>query len=158
MSDGTEPPAVARVRDHAAGHGLDIRTLRFPDGTHTATDAARAIGCEVGRIVKSLVFAVDGAAVVVLCSGADRVDASLRRAALGAAHVRRATADEARRATGYVIGGVPPFGHGCPVLVDLRLLAFDLVWAAAGLPDTVFSIAPAELERLSGARTAAVAR
>ncbi len=158
MSDGPEHPAVARVRDHAAARGLDIRTLRFPVGTHTAVDAARAIGCEVGRIVKSLVFEADGATIVVLCSGADRIDEALLRAAVGAAHVRRATADEARRATGYVIGGVPPFGHGCPVLVDQRLLAFDLVWAAAGLPDTVFAIAPADLERVSGARTAAVAR
>ena len=158
MSDGPEHPAVARVREHAAAFGLDVRMLRFPDGTHTALDAARAIGCEVGRIVKSLVFQADGSAVVVLCSGADRIDEALLRTALGAAHVRRATPDEARRATGCVIGGVPPFGHGCPVLVDQRLLAFDLVWAAAGLPDTVFAIAPADLERVSGARAAAVAR
>jgi len=156
-SDDPEHPAVSRVRDHVAAHGVTIRIVRFPAGTRTAADAARAIGCDVGRIVKSLAFLADGVATVVLCSGADRVDEGRLAATLGAAHVRRATADEARASTGYVIGGVPPFAHTtpCPVLVDVRLLGFDEVWAAAGLPDAVFAIAPGELVRLSGARTVA---
>ncbi len=149
-----EHPALTRVRAHAATNGVAIEIRRFPVGTRTAEDAARAIGCEVARIVKSLVFLADGAAVVVLCSGADRVDERRLAEVLGASHVRRATADEARAATGYAIGGVPPFAHAtaCQVVIDERLLALDPVWAAAGLPDAVFAIAPGELVRLSGAR------
>lgn len=151
-----EHPAIARVRAHAAANGVAIEVRRFPAGTRTAEDAARAIDCEVARIVKSLVFLADGVAVVALCSGADRVDERRLAAALGASHVRRATADEARAATGYVIGGVPPFAHAtaCAIVVDRRLLDLDLVWAAAGLPDAVFAIAPGDLVRLSGARPA----
>ncbi len=149
-------PALARVRAHAASAGVPVEIRRFPAGTRTAEDAARAIGCEVARIVKSLVFLADGAAVVALCSGADRVDERRLGAVLGASHVRRATADEARAATGYVIGGVPPFAYAtpCTVLIDERLLGLDPVWAAAGLPDAVFAIAPGDLVRLSGARCA----
>jgi len=101
--------------------------------------------------VKSLVFLADGAPVVVLCSGADRVDEAKLAAALGTAGVRRATADEAKSATGYAIGGVPPFAHRSDlrVMVDDGLLAFATVWAAAGLPDAVFPIAPLDLLRLS---------
>ena len=154
-----EHPALARVRAHAAANGIAIEVRRFPAGTRTAEDAARAIGCEVARIVKSLVFLADGVAIVALCSGADRVDERRLAEALGASHVRRATADEARAATGYAIGGVPPFAHSAPcrVVVDERLLALDPVWAAAGLPDAVFAIAPGDLVRLSGARAAAIA-
>ena len=156
----SEHPALTRVRAHAAASGVAIEIRRFPLGTRTAEDAARAIGCEVARIVKSLVFLADGAAVVALCSGADRVDERRLAAVLGASYVRRATADEARAATGYAIGGVPPFAHatGCRVLVDERLLELDPVWAAAGLPDAVFAIAPGDLVRLSGASGAAIAR
>jgi prolyl-tRNA editing enzyme YbaK/EbsC (Cys-tRNA(Pro) deacylase) len=94
----------------------------------------------------------------VLCSGADRVDEAKLAAALGASGVRRATADEAKAATGYAIGGVPPFGHATAlaVIVDEGLLGFGTVWAAAGLPDAVFPLAPAELVRLSGGRQADV--
>jgi len=126
---------------------------RFPSTTRTAQDAAREIGCEVAEIVKSLVFLAEDSPVVVLCSGADRVDETKLKTALGASAVRRATANEAKSATGYAIGGVPPFGHDTDlrVVIDHGLLAFDTVWAAAGLPDAVFPIAPAELVRLSGA-------
>jgi prolyl-tRNA editing enzyme YbaK/EbsC (Cys-tRNA(Pro) deacylase) len=94
----------------------------------------------------------------VLCSGADRVDLTKLKDAFGAATVRRATADEAKSSTGYAIGGVPPFGHaaGLRVLVDDGLFAFATVWAAAGLPDAVFPIAPADLVRLSDGRRADV--
>lgn len=126
---------------------------RFPAGTQTAEDAARAIGVAVGQIVKSLVFRAADETLVVLCSGAARVDEAKLAAASGAAAVRRATAGEAKDATGYAIGGVPPFAHAtaCRVLCDAGLLSFEEVWAASGLPDAVFSIAPDELVRLAGA-------
>jgi len=144
------------VSAHAATHGVQIAVTRFPSTTRTAQDAAREIGCEVAEIVKSLVFIADAAPVVVLCSGADRVDEPKLQAALGASAVRRATADEAKTATGYAIGGVPPFGHAAElrVIVDPGLLEHPTVWAAAGLPDAVFPIAPADLVRLSRATVA----
>ena len=127
---------------------------RFPAGTHTAEDAARAIGTEVGKIVKSLVFLAAGDPVVVLVSGADRVDEAKLAQATGSPSVRRATANEVRERTGYVVGGVPPFGHAgtTKVVVDGALLGHDVVWAAAGLPDAVFPIGPADLVRVSAAR------
>jgi prolyl-tRNA editing enzyme YbaK/EbsC (Cys-tRNA(Pro) deacylase) len=149
---------VARVSAYAAERGVAIAVTRFSATTRTAEDAARQIGCAVAEIVKSLVFQVEGASVVVLCSGADRVDESKLTAALGASAVRRATAVEAKAATGFAIGGVPPFAHASDlrVIVDRRLLALGTVWAAAGLPDAVFPIAPAELLRLSGGQEAEV--
>ncbi|MBI2325461.1 MAG: YbaK/EbsC family protein [Chloroflexi bacterium] len=151
-------PAVERVRTHAKEHGLDLDVRRYPAGTHTAEDAARAIGCEVAQIVKSLVFLAAGDPVVVLVAGSDRVDESKLAAVLGAYSARRATANEVRGSTGFVVGGVPPFGHRVPlpVVVDDALLRHEVVWAAAGLPDAVFPIAPAELVRLSGATEADV--
>jgi prolyl-tRNA editing enzyme YbaK/EbsC (Cys-tRNA(Pro) deacylase) len=146
------------VSAHAAERGIAISVKRFPSTTRTAQDAAREIGCTVAEIVKSLVFLADGAPVVVLCSGADRVDEAKLRDVLGAAGVRRATADEAKTATGYAIGGVPPFGHAASlrVVVDRGLRAFPTVWAAAGLPDAVFPIVPDDLVRLSAATEADV--
>jgi Cys-tRNA(Pro) deacylase len=150
---------VARVRAHAAERGVDLEVRRFRATTRTAEDAAREIGTEVRRIVKSLVFIADGRAVVVLCSGENRV--SVRRLAdiLRARSVRRATADEAKAHTGFPIGGVPPFGHerDLEVIADEALMEFETVWAAAGLPDAVFEIPVADLVRLSGARRAAIA-
>jgi len=131
---------------------------RFPAGTRTSQDAANAIGVEVARIVKSLVFVTGDETVVVLCSGASRVDEA-KLAAVVAGVARRATADEAKTATGYAIGGVPPFAHAsaCRVVCDRGLLAFDVVWAACGLPDAVFAISPADLVRLSAATVSDVA-
>lgn len=149
-------PNVARVTDAARAAGVDISVERFPEGTRTATDAARAVGCEVGQIVKSLVFMADARPLVALVSGANRVDLGRLAAAAGAAETRRADGDEARAATGFAIGGVPPFGHAgdVTVVVDRDLLAFDRVWAAAGLPDAVFPIAPDDLLRASGGTVA----
>jgi prolyl-tRNA editing enzyme YbaK/EbsC (Cys-tRNA(Pro) deacylase) len=146
------------VRAHARSAGIELRVRRFTASTRTAQDAAREIGTTVDRIVKSLVFMSGDGAVIVLCSGASRVDERRLAVALGVTEVRRATADEAKSATGYAIGGVPPFAHAtaCRVLCDRGLLAFDEVWAAAGLPDAVFPIAPSELVRLSGAAVADV--
>jgi prolyl-tRNA editing enzyme YbaK/EbsC (Cys-tRNA(Pro) deacylase) len=133
-----------------ANTGLAVR--EFPQGTRTATDAARAVGCEVGQIVKSLVFVAAGKPVVALVSGANRVDEK-RLGAVAGEPVAKADAETARSATGYSIGGVPPFGHATevPVFMDRDLLGYDMVWAAAGRPDSVFEIAPGRLRDLSGA-------
>ncbi len=147
-------PNVERVVAAAAAAGLRIEVERFPEGTRTAEDAARAVGCEVGQIVKSLVFMADGRPVLALVSGANRLDPARLAAAVGATETRRATGDEARAATGYAIGGVPPLGHDAQLttVVDRRLLAHDRVWAAAGLPDAVFAVTPEDLVRASGGR------
>jgi prolyl-tRNA editing enzyme YbaK/EbsC (Cys-tRNA(Pro) deacylase) len=142
---------VSRFEEWLRTAGLDLEVRRFPQGTRTAEDAARAIGCQVGQIVKSLVFTSDGRPVVALVSGANRVDTGKLADAAGGA-VGKADADLARSATGYAIGGVPPFGHATavPVFLDRDLLAYEVVWAAAGRPDSVFPIQPARLRELSG--------
>ncbi|WP_420446902.1 YbaK/EbsC family protein [Candidatus Poriferisodalis sp.] len=129
--------------------------LRFPDGTRTAVQAAAAVGCELGQIVKSLVFLCDGEAVLALTSGSNRVDTARLGAVLGGT-ITRADADGVREATGYAIGGTPPFGHARPLraVADRALLVYDTVWAAAGTPDTVFELTPSELMRASGAEVA----
>jgi prolyl-tRNA editing enzyme YbaK/EbsC (Cys-tRNA(Pro) deacylase) len=156
---GQPHPGLARVVAAAASTGLVIEVERFPEGTRTAADAARAVGCHVAQIVKSLVFVADGEPVIALVSGADRLDPARLAAAVGATVVRRADGDEARAATGFAIGGVPPFGHirALRVVMDERLLAHDVVWAAAGLPDAVFRARPRDLQATSGARVAALA-
>jgi Cys-tRNA(Pro) deacylase len=148
------------VREFAEARGVTIEIKRFTATTRTAEDAAKQIGTDVARIVKSLVFVADGTPVVALCSGAARVDEARLAEALGATAVRRASADAAKRATGYAIGGVPPFAHEreCRIVADEGLLVFDVVWAAAGLPDAVFAIAPRELIRLANASVMRVAR
>jgi prolyl-tRNA editing enzyme YbaK/EbsC (Cys-tRNA(Pro) deacylase) len=149
--------ATERFRALAEAVGVAVAVSEFPEGTRTATDAATAVGCHVAAIVKSLVFVVDGRAVLALTSGANRVDERQLAAAMGATEVRKATADEARAATGYAIGGTPPFAHTgdgvAEVLIDPQLLTHAEVWAAAGTPSTVFPIAPARLAEVAGART-----
>ena len=133
--------------------GLHIEIRRFPEGTRTAEDAARAVGCEVAQIVKSLVFLADGRPVVALVSGVDRLDPVRLASVTGATTVERADGDAVRAATGYAIGGVPPFGHArpIPVFLDRALLRHEVVWAAAGRPDAVFAAPPEALARASGA-------
>jgi prolyl-tRNA editing enzyme YbaK/EbsC (Cys-tRNA(Pro) deacylase) len=152
-------PNVSRVTAAARAVGLEIDVTRFPEGTRTAEDAARAIGCSVAQIVKSLVFMADGQPVLALVSGANRVDMGHLAGATGANGARRASGDEAREAGGYAIGGVPPFGHAQPltVLIDRDLLTHDVLWAAAGLPDAVFAISPDDLVRASGGRVVELA-
>jgi prolyl-tRNA editing enzyme YbaK/EbsC (Cys-tRNA(Pro) deacylase) len=154
-------PSAAHPRFVAAlaSLGLDDADVRaFPDGTRTAADAAAAIGCELSQIVKSLVFEADGHPVLVLVDGATRVDVERVRAVLGAEHVGRARADVVREATGYAIGGVPPFGHvtALHVLADRRLFGHATVWAAAGTPHTVFPIDPKTLVAHAGGTRADV--
>jgi len=152
-------PNVSRVVDAARAAGLEIEVEHFPAGTRTAADAARAVGCDVAQIVKSLVFMAAGAPVVALVSGANRVDLGRLAAAVGGGRVRRADGDEARAATGFAIGGVPPFGHAhdVRVVVDRDLLDHEQLWAAAGLPDAVFAIGPPDLVRASGGAVADLA-
>jgi prolyl-tRNA editing enzyme YbaK/EbsC (Cys-tRNA(Pro) deacylase) len=137
----------------AAELGLDLQITRFPQGTRTAEEAAAAIGCGVGAIVKSLVLASDEGPLMVLTSGANRVSYAKVQAATGRSGVRRADAEMARAATSYPVGGTSPFGHPAPLetLIDRDLLAYREVWAAAGTPDSVFAIAPDALVAALGA-------
>ncbi|MEW2510795.1 YbaK/EbsC family protein [Streptomyces sp. NPDC046870] len=152
MTTTAHPRFAAAVEESGLGELLP-RVRGFPEATRTAAEAAAAIGCELSRICKSLVFAADGVPVLVLVDGASRVDVERLRQELGAAKVTRADAGLVRETTGYAIGGVPPFGHRTRtrVLADRSLLAHEVVWAAAGTPYTVFPIAPEELVAHAGA-------
>jgi len=145
-------PNVARVVEAGRALGLTIITRRFPEGTKTAQDAANAIGVAVGQIVKSLVFAVDGEIVMAYVSGANQLDEKKLAAAAGGAKCSRVDADAVREATGFPIGGVPPFGHTkqLRVFIDPDLLQFEEVWAAAGTWNDVFGIEPHKLVEASG--------
>ena len=152
------PRAAAAVVTAGRSLGLELDVREFPQGTRTAADAARAIGCRVDQIVKSLVFMADTDPVLVLTSGGNRVDVVKVGRRQDATAVRKADAEEVRAATGYAIGGTPPFGHAreLPVLVDRHLTSFQEVWAAAGTPRHVFAISPADLLRATGGRVADV--
>lgn len=146
---------VAALR--AAGSAGQVRLL--DDSARTAAEAAAALGCDVGAIANSLVFTADGDPLLVLTSGAHRVDTGAVAALLGAAAVRRADPDTVRAATGQVIGGVAPVGHPAPLttLVDTALSAYDVVWAAAGHAHAVFATSYDELLRITAGRPAQVA-
>ncbi|MFO7960872.1 MAG: YbaK/EbsC family protein [Nitriliruptoraceae bacterium] len=146
--------ADERFTARAAALGVEVDARRFPQGTRTAADAAAAIGCDVAQIVKSLVFIADDQPVLALTSGANRVDEGRLATAMGAQQVRKASAEEVRTATGYAIGGTPPFGHdrALTVLCDRDLLAFEVVWAAAGTPMDVFAVRPDQLVEAADAR------
>ncbi len=149
-------PNVVRVVEAGRALGLTIEPRRFPDGTKTAADAAAAIGVDIGQIVKSLIFAVDGEVVLAYVSGANQLDEKKLAAAAGGSKCSRVDADVVREATGFPIGGVPPFGHSTQlrVFVDPDLLQYDEVWAAAGTWNDVFGIEPHKLvEASGGART-----
>ncbi len=176
MADADVHPNARRVTAAAAALGLDIEVRSYPAGTRTAQDAAAAVGCDVAQIVKSLIFLVvprstvragddgagkheaaddgtDGAVpVLALVSGRNLLDESRLAAAAGAAAARRCDAATVRAATGFAIGGVPPFGFPAPLptFIDEDLLAFDEVWAAAGTPRDNFSVAPARLVAATG--------
>jgi Cys-tRNA(Pro) deacylase len=145
-------PNTLRVIAAAREAGLEITTRRFPEGTKTAADAAAAIGVVVGQIVKSLVFGVDNEIVMALVSGSNQLDEKKLAAAVGGSKCSRVDADAVRAATGYPIGGVPPFGHSTQlrVFVDPDLLQYDEVWAAAGTWNDNFGAAPADIVRVSG--------
>jgi len=150
---GDLPQSVRTVLDAAESHGLSIEVIEYPDGTRTAVDAAAAVGCEVGQIVKSMIFSVDGELVLALTSGANQVDTALLTVAADGQRCDRADADAVRATTGFAIGGVPPFGHTERVRAyfDPALLTHEVVWAAAGTPRHVFSIDPQTLLQVTGA-------
>jgi prolyl-tRNA editing enzyme YbaK/EbsC (Cys-tRNA(Pro) deacylase) len=156
-------PAVQRVVDAAARKGVPIEVTVFDESTHTAEQAAAAVGADVGQIVKSLVFVtpIEGALEPILClvSGPNRVDLARLAAVTGEPDVRRATAREANDLTGFVIGGIPPIGHSRPlrVVMDPDLGRYQVVWAAAGLPTAVFPVPPATLRMLANAHVAPIA-
>ena len=145
-------PNTLRVIAAARDAGLEITTRRFPEGTKTAADAAAAIDVTVGQIVKSLVFGVDNEIVMALVSGSNQLDEKKLALAAGGAKCARVDADAVREATGYPIGGVPPFGHSTQlrVFVDPDLLQYDEVWAAAGTWNDNFGAAPADIVRVAG--------
>jgi prolyl-tRNA editing enzyme YbaK/EbsC (Cys-tRNA(Pro) deacylase) len=156
-------PAVQRVLDAAARKGVQLEVQTFADSTHTAAEAAAAVGAEVGQIVKSLVFVTDGTngirPCLVLASGANTVDVGLLANVLTEPTIRRATADQARELTGFSIGGIPPFGHPTPIrtLMDPDLGRYEVVWAAAGTANAVFPVAPATLRVLANATVTPIA-
>ncbi len=153
-----EAPSALKVQ---AALGDRFQVLEFDASTRTSADAAAAIGCEVAEIAKSLIFRgrTTGRAIMIIASGADRVDEKKAALAVGEP-IARADADFVREATGFAIGGVPPVGHRTKpvVLIEERLMAFAEIWAAAGTPNAVFRLTPGDLVELTGGRVAAVAR
>ena len=134
-----------KVRDAARELGLDVTVKTLERSTKTVGEAAAAVGCDESRIAKSIVVVCDGDPVVCVTSGAHRVDLERVALALDCAEVRTAAPDEVRAATGFPVGGVPPFGHGLPVLFDESLLRHERVWAAGGDANSLFEVDPREL-------------
>jgi prolyl-tRNA editing enzyme YbaK/EbsC (Cys-tRNA(Pro) deacylase) len=149
--------SVERVRAALVAAGHPDTIVEFSAGTGTAGDAATAVGCTVGQIAKSIVFRCDARPMVVITSGANRVDPA-RVEAMLSTQLGRADAEWIRQTTGFAIGGVAPVGHLTPpiILMDEDLLAFDLIWAAAGSPNHVFQTTASELMQITGARAGTV--
>lgn len=145
-----------KVRDAARELGLDVTVKTLERSTRTVGDAAAAVGCDEAMIAKSIVVVCDGDPVVCVTSGAHRVDVERVALELDCAEARTATPDEVRAATGFPVGGVPPFGHGLPVLFDESLLHHERVWAAAGDANSLFEVAPRELVDCTSARVVAL--
>ena len=155
-------PRAEEFRKRAAGeHGFEVDVHEFPEGTKTAADAAEAVGCDVEQIASGIVLSADGGLVVVVTSGANRVDTSRVAALLGVddGAVSMGDADEIKATLGWSIGGVPPFCHEAdvPVFMDETLTRHGEVWAAAGTPEAVFPIDPERLRELSEATVASIA-
>jgi len=135
-------PSNVRVQQalDAAGVAADVR--RLPESTHTAAAAAEVLGCEIGAIANSLVFMADDSPILVMASGAAKVDTELLAQTISVAQVRRATAEEVRSATGFPIGGVAPVGHPAPLStwIDVDLERFPEIWAAGGTPDSIVGL------------------
>lgn len=163
MPEPTDHPAVQRVLVAARRKGVELEIVAFDESTHTARQAAIAVGGELGQIVKSLVFVAPGAGgdvdpIVCLVSGQNRVDVARLAAVTGEPEIRRATAREAHELVGFVIGGIPPIGFERPVrvIMDPDLGRYPTVWAAAGLPTAVFEVPPATLRTLANATVAPI--
>jgi prolyl-tRNA editing enzyme YbaK/EbsC (Cys-tRNA(Pro) deacylase) len=153
-------PSAQKVQDALRAAGFANEVVELPDSARTAAEAAAAVGCEVGQIVKSLLFraTATGRAVLVAASGSHRVDEA-KVAAIVGEPIGRATPEFVREQTGFAIGGVPPIGHAQPVVavVDEALRAYERIWAAAGHPHAVFALTPDELVRMTGGKVAQVA-
>ena len=152
-------PSAQKVQDAIRARGFDHEVFELAVPVRTSADAAREVGCAVAQIAKSIVFrAADGRGVLVIASGANRVDEGAVVAIIGQA-IGRATPDFVREVTGYAIGGIPPVGHATELvtLIDEDLLELDAIWAAAGHPNALFRLAPADLPLLAGGRVAKVA-
>ena len=151
MASGPE-----RVQQALDACGLESRVVRLPNSTRTASEAAQAVGCEVGAIAKSLLFKADGEPLLVICAGDRRVNTVAVANIVGAVDVRMASADDVRAVTGYAIGGVPPIGHATSIrtLMDTSLLRWPVIYAAAGAPDALFPADPNRLLEVSGATPA----
>jgi prolyl-tRNA editing enzyme YbaK/EbsC (Cys-tRNA(Pro) deacylase) len=146
-----------KVIDTARALGLDVDVRRLDESTATVEDAAEAVGCVAGRIAKSIVFIADGDPVLCVAAGSHRVDTDLLADVLDVAEVRQATPDEVRAATGYAVGGVPPFGHDLPAVIDEALLTNGTVFAAGGDGHSLFEVDPHRLVECTGAKVAPVA-
>lgn len=153
-------PSAQAVQDALAAAGLDCTVVEFPASTRTAEDAAAAIGCSVAQIAKSIVFraAASQRAVLAIASGAKRIDPARLESVLGEP-LEKATPEFVRAVTGYAIGGVPPCGHrqSVVVFIDRDLLELETLWAAAGTPNAVFGLSPAQLIELTGGTVIAMA-
>jgi len=143
-----------RLAECARDLGIEVHPQRLNDSTRTVKDAAAAVGCDEAEIAKTIVFVADGDPVVCVASGQHRIDTEKLAELLDVAEIRQAKADEVRAATGFAIGGVPPFGHDLPVLFDEELLRHERVWAAAGDPHSLFEVDPRELANCIRARVA----
>ena len=153
-------PTAQKFAVLAQEYGLDIAVQEYAEGARTAEEAAAAVGCGVVQIVKSLLFVVQDQPTMVLVSGGNRLDEKKLAALCGVdrKQIRRSNADSAREVTGYAIGGIPPFGHVTPLLtyVDADLLLYEVLWAAAGTPHTVFAVTPHDLVRVTNGTVADV--
>jgi prolyl-tRNA editing enzyme YbaK/EbsC (Cys-tRNA(Pro) deacylase) len=153
-------PSAQKVQDALAARGFSNQVIELPDSTRTATEAASAVGCTVGQIAKSLIFAgrTSGRMFLVIASGANRVNEKSLQALVGE-KIAKADADAVRTQTGFAIGGVPPLGHAHPILtyIDADLFAFEQIWAAAGHPNAVFALTPAELVAMTGGQIVSIA-
>ena len=137
--------------------GLEVEIRTLDQSTRTVAEAATALDVDPGQIAKSLVFLADGEPVVIVASGAHRVDVDQLALACDCAVIDKATPEDVRAATGFAVGGVPPFGHGLPVMLDQALLEYDEVYAAGGDGNTLFAVDPRELASATGARIVRVA-
>ncbi len=146
-------PSIQKVVDALHVLGFDYKVIEYEDSTRTSAEAAARVGCQVGQIVKSLVFQglASGKPVLVLTSGANRVDENRLSQTVGEP-IGRADADFVRGATGFAIGGVPPIGHVRPLetYIDEDLLQYEQIWAAAGTPNAIFETAPVALKLMTG--------
>ncbi|MEM7710100.1 MAG: YbaK/EbsC family protein [Pseudomonadota bacterium] len=147
--------SLRRVTRALSDAGLNVAPVEMPGETRTAAQAAAEVGCEIDQIAKSILFGCGDGCVLFLTAGGNVVDPILA-SALAGADLARADAAVVRAVTGFAIGGVAPIGHlsPSPIWMDRRLLAFDVVWAAAGTPRHVFAIAPGDLRRITGAEVA----